>query len=112
MSLEGTLTVDVGSGAVEFALTIDNGGTEPAEVTYRSGLHADFAVSEGADGPEVWRWSEGRMFTQAIETETLEPGESVRYTAAWEDPSPGEYAVTASLAAADADLERRKSFTV
>lgn len=110
MSLEGKLAVEAGSDAVEFSLTVANADTEPVEVTYRSGLHADVAVLEGER--EVWRWSDGRMFTQAIETETLAPDESVQYTARWEDPSPGEYAAVASLEATGADVEERAEFTV
>lgn len=112
MPLEGTLAVDAGPDAVEFSLTVANAGTEPVEVTYRSGLHADVTVLAGEDEREVWRWSDGRMFTQAIETEALAPGESVRYTARWEDPSSGEYAAVANLEATDADVEERAEFTV
>jgi hypothetical protein len=114
MPLERDLTADVGSDAVEFSLTITNGSTEPVEVTYQSGCHADFAVRDrGSDEErEVWRWSNGRMFTQALETEALAPGESVRYVARWEDPTPGEYDAVANLEATDADIEERTAFTV
>ena len=110
MPLETEFVADPGPEAVEFALTVTNADTEPVDVTYRSGLHADFAVRE--DDREVWRWSDGRMFTQAIETETLAPGESVRYAARWENPSPGEYAAVASLEATDADVAARAEFVV
>jgi len=110
VSLEPTLDVAVDPAAVEFALAVANAGTDPVELTFRSGRVADFAVS--ADGEPVWRWSDGRAFTQAIRTETLDPGESVTGSGRWEDPAPGEYAVAATLAAADRELIERATFEV
>lgn len=110
MSLDGHLDVTVGDIAVEFAFTVQNADTEPVDLEFRSGKPADVAVSE--DGVEVWRWSEGRMFTQAIQTKTLAPDESFTHEATWKPPSSGDYTAKASLEATNVTLVERTAFEV
>ncbi|MFC5970398.1 BsuPI-related putative proteinase inhibitor [Halomarina salina] len=92
--LTGELAVET-DGTVRFVFEVENTGEDPEEVTFRNGGHADCAVYDGDD--EVWRWSVGQMFTQAIEHETVEPGETLRYGFEWEPPEPGEYTARAEL---------------
>ena len=108
--LDGTLVVDVHPSAVEFAFTVSNADTDPVELTFRSGKVADVAVYDGE--AVVWRWSDGRMFTQALRTDTFDPGESFTHTATWEHPSSGSYTAEATLEATNADFSVRQSFTV
>ncbi|MEF8887133.1 MAG: BsuPI-related putative proteinase inhibitor [Haloarculaceae archaeon] len=110
MSLDGHLDVAVGGDTVEFTFTVTNVDTEPVDLSFRSGKVADVAVY--ADGAEVWRWSEGRMFTQALDAETLAPGDSFRHGATWPDPQPGEYVAEATLDATNVALSERASFEV
>ncbi|MFB6302999.1 MAG: BsuPI-related putative proteinase inhibitor [Haloferacaceae archaeon] len=110
MSLDGRLDVTVTETAVEFAFSVTNAGTEPVDIEFRSGQVADVVV--GGDGDEVWRWSDDEMFTQAIRTETLAPGESLRHEARWEGPPAGEYVAEASLEAVNASLTKRERFEV
>lgn len=109
MTLEADLDVDV-DGSVTFVFEVVNAAPQSREVTYRGGLGADVAVYEG--DREVWRYSDGRAFTQALRSVVLEPGESVRHEATWADPSPGEYTAEASLVATDADVSVRTAFSV
>lgn len=109
MSLEGHLDVTT-NGDAEFSFTVTNGDTEPVELTFRSGLIVDFAVFDNSE--EIWRWSDGQMFTQALVTETLAPGESFVESGTWTDPPPGTYTVRASLNAVDTDLEASTEFGV
>lgn len=94
--LVATLSVTPGKASLELTLDVVNEGTEPVELTFRSGRRADFVALD--DGKEVWRWSEGRMFTQALDEATLQPGESVSFDGSWDDPDPGEYLVRGTLA--------------
>lgn len=110
MTLEGTLAVDVTPDGVEFEFTIANAGTTPVEVTLRSGAVSDVVVFE--DDAEVWRWSDGRMVTQALRTVALAPGETFTHVATWEDPPTGAYTAEATLEATDHELVARESFTV
>lgn len=110
MALDGHLEAVVITEAVEFAFTVTNAGDEPMSLEFRSGLGADIAVLRG--GAEVWRWSDGRLFTQALWSETLAPGESVIHEATWPDPDPGTYEAVGRLAAENADVEASAAFTV
>lgn len=110
MSLDGQLEVTAELGAVELAFTVQNAGVEPVELAFASGQVADFAVYDG--DTEVWRWSDDRLFTQAIKTATLAPGESFTETGTWADPVPGEYTATATLCARDVAVEAAAEFVV
>ena len=108
MALEGTLSVTV-SGDVTFEYVVTNTGTSPVELTFRSGKRADVVVTQGEE--EVWRWSDGRMFTQAIQEYTMDPGESITQEFIWKEPASGTYDAIASLAT-DQTAAATVSFTV
>jgi hypothetical protein len=110
--LEGSLKVGVGD-AVTLSFTVTNGQDEPVEVTFRDSGKADFAVYDGGEhGPEVWRWSDGRMFAQALQRARFEPGEAARFEAEWPDPLPGDYTAEATLRITEADVTVRTPFSV
>lgn len=110
MTLQSSVTASVAADRVEFEYEVENAGTDPEEITFRSGLTADFAVLK--DGAEVWRASEGQMFTQALRSETLDAGATETFADAWEDPDPGDYTVVATLNATGDDAEARTDFSV
>ena len=94
--ISGDLTVET-DDTVRFVFVVENTGDDPAQLTFRDGGHADCAVYDGDE--EVWRWSAGRMFTQAIEHQTVEPGETLQFGFEWDVPEPGEYTARAELRA-------------
>lgn len=97
MALSCELAASVSSGRVRFTLTVANEGLDPLEITFRDAGRVDVAVT---DGPEtVWRWREGRMLAQVVESVTLAPGERFSVDRAWVDPTPGSYEAIASLVA-------------
>jgi hypothetical protein len=90
--------------AIGLALVARNAGGTPLRLDFASARTHDFAVADAA-GHEVWRWSRGRLFAQALSQIELGPGESRRFEATWHqrDASgrpvpPGRYRVVASLA--------------
>lgn len=110
VSLDGHLEVVVADAAADFVFTVTNTGGDPVELRFRSGKVADVAVYE--EGVEVWRWSRGRTFAQALRTERLAPGESATYERVWERPRPGRYVAEASLGATNVTLVERVPFEV
>lgn len=110
MTLRSSVTATVHSDRVEFEYTVENVGDDPEEITFRSSLLADFAVLD--DGNEVWRASDGQMFAQALKSETLDAGDSETFPGEWDDPSPGDYTVVATLNATGDDAEARTNFSV
>ena len=84
------------SDEVRLTLEVPNPGEEAVDVEFPDGQTHDFAVEDAA-GRVVWRWSEGRLFTQGIQTKVLRAGESLTYEATWEPAAPGRYTVVATL---------------
>lgn len=109
MTLQADLDVARNDGVV-FTFTVTNVGDEPVELAFRSGFVADVTVRSG--DAEIWRWSDGRLFTQALRNERLAPGEALEHTATWSSPVPGNYEAVATLEARDADVEARAAFAV
>ena len=85
---------------VSWSLTVRNEGGEEVTLTFPSGKRGD-VVLEGERDEEVYRWSEGRFFTEAVSRERLRPDQEVVYRL--EEPSlslePGDYDLVATLAA-------------
>lgn len=108
MTLEATLDILV-TDVVEFDFRVTNRGGDPHDVTFRSGKGADVVVLEGEE--EVWRWSEGQMFTQMMDTRTIDPNETISESFVWEDPEPGTYEAVASLDTTET-IEARETFSV
>lgn len=96
--------------SMSFALEVTNNGKR-TEVRFPSGHTHDFIVVDGRDR-EVWRWSSGRLFTQALQTKQLKTGDGIRYEATWEEPAPGTYRVIASLNSATHPQKLEREFTV
>jgi len=109
MSLDGTLDVTVNDD-VRFTFTVTNDGDDPVDLSFSDALEADVAVFEGET--ERWRFSEGRMFAQMLGSETVDPGGTATYEAAWDDPESGEYVAVASLEARQHDCEAKAEFSV
>lgn len=111
MAFESSVVVQQGDDHVEFALEVENKADSPATLTFRSGLSADFAVLDDNDD-EIWRASDGMMYTQALRPEPFDAGETKVYPAAWQDAKPGTYTVVATLEVQEKDIEARAEFSV
>lgn len=81
------------------------------EVRFPSGQTHEFIVLDERDR-EVWRWSEGRLFTQALRTRQLKRGDALRYSATWDTAAPGRYRVVASLNAPEYPTAIEREFVV
>ncbi|WP_435363700.1 BsuPI-related putative proteinase inhibitor [Haloarchaeobius sp. DYHT-AS-18] len=111
MSLSGTLEAASTDDGVTFTFTVENTGSDPVELQFADGQTHDVLVIEDGD-TQVWCWSEGQMFMQMLQQETIAPGDHVTYECIWEDPEPGEYVAEAFLSASNADCEASAEFTV
>ena len=111
--LDSALEVTVGDG-VRFQFTVVNGSDRPVELTFRDACKVDYAVYEGDEevGEEVWRYSDGRMFTQVLTNADLQPGETATFEETWPDPNPGDYTAEATLRVMEHDVSARTPFSV
>lgn len=122
-SLSATPTVD----GVDLALSVSNDGDEPVTLRFRTGQRADFAAHpvdettpiDGSDrvndldgSDAVWRHGAGRLFTQVLGSETLEPGESVTYEATWPDSPSGTHRLVGRLTAEESEIRATATVTV
>jgi hypothetical protein len=67
---------------LRFTLNVRNNTSKMLELRFPDGQTHDFVVKDFA-GKEIWRWSEGRMFTSAMRSETLKGKGETSYEESW-----------------------------
>ncbi|HYW33153.1 MAG TPA: BsuPI-related putative proteinase inhibitor [Gemmatimonas sp.] len=103
--------VDTASGSVRFAIALSNDSPKRVELDFPTGLTHDFAVLDST-GKEVWRWSQGRMYTQGMQNRLLDADDSVTYAERWSHPAPGRYTLVAQLNSANYPVRQQVQFTL
>ncbi|MDQ0351750.1 hypothetical protein J2R98_001567 [Alkalibacillus filiformis] len=80
-----TFDVDVqpGEDSVKFNMKLTHDGDEDLTLSFSSGQKFEVVVTD-PNGEEVYRFSEGMMFTQAIETSELSPGDEMEFQDSWD----------------------------
>jgi hypothetical protein len=68
---------------VEMTLRLTNCGDNEATLYFATGQRYEFIVANSETGEELWRWSDGQSFTQALDEQVLANGEVVEYTETW-----------------------------
>jgi hypothetical protein len=96
---------------VRFALKVVNESDRRVEMRFRSGLTTDFVVLD-ENSREVWRSSEGRMFTQSVQNRVLAAGDTAAFEESWTPDRPGHYTVVARLNSPNYPAEQRVQFDV
>lgn len=82
--------VEVGQ-SVQLRIRLVNSGGTAEELVFPTGQEYDFWVTDGDS--EVWRWSDGRVFTQAF-TELDVPSQTAEtFVESWQAEEPGTYVV-------------------
>ena len=109
--LASSLDISVRDG-VKLAFHATNRGGRRVELVFPSGQTHDFAILDSS-GSEVWRWSNGRLFTQALQNRVLAPGETLTYEERW---APGDrrgtFVAVATLRSSSHPVETRVEFTL
>ncbi|MCM3651169.1 BsuPI-related putative proteinase inhibitor [Metabacillus litoralis] len=100
--LELKVDVNVTEHQAEFIITLANNSNEMKKLEFPTSQKYEIIVTDGND-QEVYRYSAGKMFTQAIEYALIKQGESVQWEEIWEygEIMPGEYEVDVSILAHD-----------
>lgn len=97
---------------IELDFRVTNNAARKLELLFPTGQTHEFVVVDSM-GNEVWRWSEGRMFTQAVQNKLLASSATLTLQAAWRAEVPaGRYVAIASLLSENRPLEERVSFEV
>lgn len=102
--------VEALADSVRFTLQVTNSRSQPVALEFSSGQSYDFEVRQGER--ELWRWSADRMFTQALRSETLGAGETLRYQAVWHPTAGthGDLTVTGTLTVLPTPVEQSARF--
>ncbi|MBY0144815.1 BsuPI-related putative proteinase inhibitor [Neobacillus niacini] len=91
-----------GQDKVEFEILIKNEGDEPLSLKFPSSQYYEISVTDPS-GLEVYRYSKGRFFLQALQTVKIDPYQTYRKIESWnyqvngERVPAGQYTVTAAL---------------
>ena len=99
-------------GGVRFAFRVTNDTDKSIELDFGSGQTHDIAVLDST-GREVWRWSDGRLFTSAIRNHPLGADESMTFEERWpSELGRGRFTAVAVLKSQNYPLTQRAEFTI
>lgn len=88
--------VEVGK-TVRFTLRVTNIAGRVADLEFPSSQQYDFWVTRG--DTEVWRWSDGRVFTPTVGRRTIDPQSAITLAEPWAATPAGNYTVHGELRA-------------
>ena len=98
--------------SLKFALKVVNNTTKMVEIYFPDGQTHDFVVADSA-GKEIWRWSEGRMFTQAMKSKTLKGKDEAVFEESWDSKGHhGAFTAIAVLKSENFPVETKVQFTL
>ncbi len=111
--LSASVYVRATTSAVRIAMHVANTTKKRVEITFPSGQTYDFVILDSL-GREVWRWGNGRMFTQALRNKLLGGGEAMDLEETVTTPTlaPGRYIARAVLTSENYPLVQQTEFTV
>jgi hypothetical protein len=97
---------------VRFAFHVTNATPKTIELNFPSGQTHDFVVLDST-GRQLWRWSDGRMFTQALQNKPVDSRETVTFEDRWDAPAMhGRMTAVATLNSSNFPVESRIDFTL
>lgn len=105
------VVVDTTNGTVRFAIQVANGSQKRVELNFPTGRTHEFVVLNDK-GKEVWRWSEGRLFTQSMQNRLLDANDSVEYAERWSHPAAGRYTLVAQLNSGNYPVNQQVTFSL
>ena len=109
--VEHSFDVNVTQRTVRFALDVTNGGSKHLELDFANGQAYDFIVVDSL-GRQVWRWSDGRLFTQGVQNKQLAAGDGMRAREVWKRAAPGRYTAIAMLRSSNYPVKDSADFVV
>jgi hypothetical protein len=110
--VKGSLAVNIESHALRFALNLKNESKKNVELVFPNGQQYDFVVIDSA-GHEVYRWGNGRMFTQSVQNRQLDGGDSMRIEEQMNATLPrGKYVAVATLRSSNFPISEKSEFVL
>ena len=110
VALSSRLAVNVRDG-VAFDFVVTNDGSKKIEVNFPNGQTHELVVLDTL-GREVWRWSNGHMFTQSLQNKVLRSSDTLVWEERWRNAPAGRYVAVATLASQNFPVTERAEFIV
>lgn len=108
--LRASLGVEVGAQVV-LTLRVTNVSAAPETVRFSSGQQVEFKVAEPS-GRIVWSWMADKLFTAALTSRVVAPGETVAYTGEWTPSARGSFVARGELTSSSHAAEASAAFTL
>lgn len=97
---------------LRFSLNVRNNTPKMLELRFPDGQTHDFVVKDFA-GKEIWRWSEGRMFTSAMRSETIKGKGETIFSESWDTKGQhGSFTAVAILKSDNFPIESTVQFVL
>jgi glycine/D-amino acid oxidase-like deaminating enzyme len=110
VKVNGNFAVKIEPHALRFALNLTNEGKKHVELSFPNGQQYEFSVIDSA-GREVYRWGQGRMFTQSVQNKLIDGGKTMNIDEVAETTLPhGKYVAVATLRSSNFPMEQRSAF--
>ena len=110
LTMNGEFAVHIEPHALRFALNVTNESSKDVEVTFPNGQGYDFTVLD-ARGSVVYRWGNGRMFTQSVQNKLIDGGKTMRIDERAVTTLPqGKYVAVATLRSSNYPIQQRLAF--
>ena len=112
-ALDAQLFVRTNESSMRLALHVVNTSKKRVELTFPSGQTHDFVILDTA-GREVWRWADGRMFTQTLRNKLLSAGASLELEEELKSVTlaPGRYIARGTLVSDNYPVSQEAEFTI
>ncbi|MBR7554600.1 BsuPI-related putative proteinase inhibitor [Allobacillus sp. GCM10007491] len=110
-SLSFDVDVKAKDNVAVFEINLSNDSEKPVQLTFSSGQQYEIVINESS-GEKVYKFSEGRMFTQAIIEEEIAAGDELSFEQEWDYTSDGkrvesgEYEATVKITAQTVNGEK------
>jgi Intracellular proteinase inhibitor len=102
--------VKVEPHTLHFALNLTNESKKNVELSFPNGQQYDFAVLDSV-GREVYRWGEGRMFTQSVQNKQIDGEQTMRIDESAKMTLPhGKYVAVATLRSSNFPMKQSSAF--
>jgi hypothetical protein len=82
---------------IELEIEIKNTSKDLAEIQFSSSQRYNFFATREGETEPSWNWSANRSFAQAVGTEKIALGGSIKFKDVWENATPGTYTVSAVI---------------
>ena len=110
-SIAASTGVAVGS-AVQFTLHVTNLHDRALELRFPTGQTHEFVVMDSA-GREIWRSSQGRLFTPTLQNKLLDSRETITFADSWDGAGrTGRFTAISRLASTNHPVEERVDFVL